>query len=127
MTSIETDVEAILNVASGNYTNFGETPTIKIVDEDFIWYMPPRELGIKIVRGESGEAGQDHQATVLFHIQECSIIGREKTLTRTENLFKDVYAFMGTNGYTITGFLEPKSISNVLSEFKIDVKKLKGV
>jgi len=127
LTTIEDAIEAVLKVAVGNYPNYGAVPTIKIVNEDNLWFMPPRDIGIKIITGEDGEGYQDYQGTVLFMKQKCSIEGIEAKKTTCDNLFKDVRNLIAAAGYTITQLKEPKPLDNNKFQFTISMEKIQGV
>jgi len=127
LTTIEDAIVALLDVAVGNYTNYSKVPTIKIMNEDDLWFMPPREIGVKIIPAEDGEGFQDHQGTVLFMKQRCSVVGIEVKKATCDNLFKDVRGLIAAGGYTITQLKEPKPLANNKFQFTINVEKIQGV
>jgi len=127
LTTIEDAIQAVLDVGVGNYTTYGKVPTIKIVNEDDLWFMSPRDIGIKIIPSEDGEGFQDHQGTVLFMKQRCSIEGIEVKKSTCDNLFKDVRNLIAAAGYSITQLKEPKPLDKNKFQFTINVEKIQGV
>lgn len=127
MTTIEDAIEAVLDVAVGNYTNYGAVPAIKIENEDNVYFMYPRSIGITIIPAEDGEGTQDHQGTILFMKQRCSISGIEAKKSTCDNLFKDVRGLIAAAGYTITQLKEPKPLDFNQFQFTMNVEKIQGV
>lgn len=127
MTTIEDAIEAILDVDKSNYTNYGKVPTLKIINQENIWFMAPRDIGVKIVPAEDGEGYQDHKGTILFMKQKCSIEGIEVKKETCDNLFKDVRNLIASAGYMITQLKEPKPIDFNQFQFMINVEKIQGV
>lgn len=97
-------IDGILDVAVGNYTNYGKKPTVVIKGKDELEFMEPGHIGIIIVDGRENPTFLADGTKIFTSVNQrtCRVILREGKIATLEKLQADVESlFTSDSTYSI--------------------------